>query len=113
MSKRFYIGDKEDYDEGLEEWIDSKIRPPPTGQKCECDKDKHAHESEPDADDMVTIIDCPNPAESYLYVIKDGHVCYTYMCWRCVEEQASEDYLCDMDYPTTEAGYAVVPKHCT
>ena len=114
MTKRFYIG-KQDIREdsgGLEEWIDSKIPPPPDGQVCECDKDKHAHEGPPDKDRMVEIVDCGEPGDTYLYTIKDGHVCYSYMCFGCAEAQCSDDYLGDVDYPATEAGYARVPSHC-
>ena len=113
-TKRFYIG-KIDISEDLsdlEEWIASKIPRPPDGKICECDKAKHAHESEPDEDGMVEIVYCTAPATTYLYTVKDKHVCYTWMCDPCMEAQASDDYLGDVDYPTTESGYAVTPQHC-
>ena len=109
MGKRFYIGKKDvtEDSEDLEVWIDSKIPPPPDGQVCECDKDKHAHENF-----VGEIVDCSDLGDTYLYVIKDGHVCYSYMCFGCAETQSSDGYLGDVDYPATEAGYAVAPRHC-
>ena len=109
MSNRFYIGKKDigEDSEDLEVWIDSKIPPPPDGQVCECDGDKHAHENS-----VGEIVDCSEPGETYLYVIEDAHICYSYMCFGCAEAQTNEAYLGDVDYPTTEAGYAVVPSRC-
>ncbi len=115
-AKRFYIGKKaiEEYVENIEEWIADKVGDPPPGTACECDKDKHAHESEPDAEDMVTIIDCPVAATSYSYRIDGEHICYTWLCQRCAEETTSDDYLGDVDaIPTTAGGYAVAPVHCS
>lgn len=114
MTKKFYIGKKDfdDYACELDEWIANKIPEPPTGTKCECDKDKHSHEGPPDKDRMVEIVDCADPATTFLYTVENDHVCYIWMCEPCMEAQASEDYLSDVDYPTTEAGYAVTPTHC-
>ena len=117
MTKRFYIGkqDPEDYLENLEEWITNKIPAPPQGQRCECDKDKHAHESAPDGDLNVEIIDCPQEADTFVYHIKDDHVCYTYVCFSCGEATTNETYLSDYggEFPTTASGYAVTPRHCS
>lgn len=106
MTKRFYIGKKaqEEFDD-LEEWIAARIPlPPPEGTRCEDDQ----HETEEfDVDDESI----RPSATTYLYRIEDGHVCYTYVCKEC-GERADEGYLGDHDYPTTQGGYAVVPKHC-
>jgi hypothetical protein len=95
MTNRFYIGKKDqaDLDGTLEEWICHRIPPPPSGQKCESD-------------------DCSELADSHLYQIKGEHVCYTFVCWDCCEANASEDYLANQEYPVTEGGYAVTPRHC-
>lgn len=114
--KRFYIGKKdiEEYVENIEEWIAERIGDPPPGTACECDKERHAHESEADMYDMVTIIDCPTPADSYSYRIEGDHICYSWLCTPCMEATTSEDYLGDVDaVPTTEGGYAVAPRHCS
>ena len=110
MTKRFYIGkqDIREDSEGLEEWIANKIPPPPDGQNCECNECSCC-------EDDVTELElegCPAAATTYLYTVKDEHVCYTWMCDPCMEAQCSDDYLGDVDYPTTESGYAVPPKHC-
>ena len=110
MTKRFYIGKqdiKEDSEE-LEVWIDSKIPPPPDGQVCECDECSSCEDNVIE----LELEACPAPATTYLYTIKDEHVCYTWMCDPCMEAQSNEGYLGDVDYPTTEAGYARVPSHC-
>ncbi len=113
-AQRFYIGkkDPEEYADGsLEEWIADRIPSPPPGTICECKVegtkpsfDAHHHDGE---------VVCTEIASSYLYVIKDGHVCYRYVCFGCEEAQASDDYLFDVEYPTTESGYAVTPAHCS
>lgn len=110
MTKRFYIGKKELEElEYLEEWIASRVPlPPPEGTRCE--DDRHMGEDDEDWDEEEDTF-LRAKATTYLYKIEDGHVCYTYVCEDC-GERADPEYLGSHDYPTTQAGYAVVPKHC-
>ncbi len=109
MSKRFYIGKKDQEDlDSLEEWIAARMPlPPPEGTECE----DEAHVGDEDKWDEELDTTRRAPATTYLYRIEDGHVCYTYVCEDC-GERADDEYLGDHDYPTTPSGYAVVPKHC-
>ena len=112
----------------LEEWIDDSIPPVPPGTLCEakrcvqlryCGKQvtknlycigKSDHEGD------CEYIGSPEIrpfAESYFWVVTDGHVCYSYICWECGEQKAGEfDPLDPGDYPTTDAGYAITPTRC-
>lgn len=105
MTTRFYIG-KQGLDEigsNLEEWLAGKIPSPPIGTLCE--DDQH--------DTWIDEVDAPPvEATTYIYRIEDGHVCYTYVCDEC-DERADPEYLVDVEYPITQDGYAVAPKHCT
>lgn len=106
MSNRFYIGKKEpDELEDLEEWIADRVPlPPPEGTLCEDER----HETELFDEDEEGI---RPPATTFVYRIEDGHVCYTYVCDDC-GERADPEYLADQDYPVTDGGYAVTPRHC-
>lgn len=112
-AKRFYIGKKdiEEYVDGIEEWVAEKIGDPPPGTICECSivrvygVSKHEHDGE---------VACTQIASSYSYRIEGDHICYTWLCQRCMEETTSDDYLGDVDaIPTTKSGYAVAPVHCS
>ena len=113
--KRFYIGAKgfEDYMDTIEEWIADRIGNPPAGAACECDTERHSHVAGADGDYMVTIIDCPDSADTHSYRIEGDHICYSWLCTPCMEATTSEDYMGDIDaVPATAGGYAVVPRHC-
>ncbi len=104
---RFYIGKRKTEDlEHLEEWISDRIPLPPKGTMCESDNHETAKFTEDD--EAVPVL-----ATGHLYYIKDGHVCYTYVCDDCLERKVSETYLADNTYPTTKDGHAVSPKHCS
>ena len=106
MSKRLKLrtragalrpGIEDGYDD-LGEWVADKIPlPPPEGTLCERE---HS--------------DWPSPplATTYLWRIKDGHVCYSYVCEDCGWDVADGEGPDPEDYPTTKDGYAVVPRHC-
>ncbi len=103
MSKqiRLYIGKKYEFDgtnyeEDVWEFVSSKALPVPVGQICESE---------------TCLGIPPNSATSFFYLIKDGRVCYTYVCSPCSE--VGEDLTMDEGaYPTTQDGYALAPKHC-
>ena len=104
--RRFYMKKFSEYgddDEDLLEWLDERIPPVPEGLRCEAD----------DCYGLEKIDEVFRPlATSYSYKIKDGHVCYSYICDTC-GEVCSETYLSDNESPSTEGGYAVTPQHCT
>lgn len=93
-------GEIENDSSTLEEWICDNIPPAPEGQKFEY--------SDHDWGEYPWGV-----ATTFMYVIKDGHVCYTYLCEGCAEEYLGEEYLDPEEYPTTKDGYAVSPRHCT
>lgn len=104
MREEFEYGQCDD----LGEWIDSRIPDAPSGLLCE-------------AEECVQLENYDSPrehkrplAESYIYTVKEGHVCYTYVCWECSE--TGVNYLEPVDvenYPTTDSGYAIAPQHCS
>lgn len=97
------------YEYSLEEWICDRIPPVPSGTLCEAQRCIQLREcgdslefnglNEFCVEDYDHEGDCvfgglPEPkhlAESYLYVLKDDHVCYTYVCDECCESRI-EDY---------------------
>jgi len=86
-------------DESLHLWIDDKIpMPPPDGQRCEL---LEVHEGE----ELPT-------ATAYMWKIEGDHVCYSYVCEGC-EETLDFDSPDPEEYPTTDGGYAVAPRHCS
>lgn len=105
----------------LEEWIEDRIPPPPPGQLCEaqdcvarqleCLPEEAAERERALVADEAGLL-TPAPAESYFWVITDGHVCYTYVCWDCSEAKSDYDPVDPGNYPTTDAGYAISPTHC-
>lgn len=110
MANRFYIGKREqfDLDGSLDEWIAEKVPPPPEGTRCE--DDQHMGEGDEDWDEEADSF-LRAKATTFLYRIEDGHVCYTYVCDEC-GERGDPEYLADQEYPVTESGYAVAPRHC-
>ena len=111
MTKRFYIGKKEDYFEDLEEWISDKIGSPPPETWCECKPDLY---DEANAEVKLEH-GCEGKADTYMYHIEGEHICYTWLCTPCMESQVSETYLGDYegDIPVTAGGYAAAPRHCS
>jgi hypothetical protein len=83
--------------EELWEWIHEKIPPAPEGQLCE---------GEHDDEEFRPL------ATGYSWRIREGHVCYSYICEGC-ESRLSEDGPEPEEYPTTETGYAMAPQHCS
>ncbi len=51
-----------------------------------------------------------------IYEVKDDVVCYSYLCEPCSESEAGGmglgEYIGDQGWPTSDAGYAVVPTRC-
>ena len=102
-TKRLYIGKKYEsdsayYEEEVWNFLSGRVLPIPEGQLCEAEQCTGLPR---------------NPAETFLYTIEDGHVCYTYVCDYCGEATADECYLSEHEYPTTQDGYAVVARHCS
>ncbi len=100
--RRLYIGKKyedgDHYEEDIWNFLSDRVLPISEGQLCEAEQ----------------CMGIPrNPAETFLYTIEDGHVCYTYVCDPCGEVTADECYLSDREYPTTQDGYAIVPSRCS
>lgn len=116
------------YENALESWIDDVIPPVPPGTLCEAERCITQTTCEEESDGYFCALlynhegDCwfllyqqtKRPfAESYRWVVTDGHVCYTYVCWECAEAMADDcDPLETEDYPTTNAGYAITPTRC-
>lgn len=111
----------------LEEWIEERIPTVPPGTLCEskrcvtlttCGEEAsdrfcvHAYNHEGDCLFVGPHAQERHCAESYVWVITDGHVCYTYVCWECSELSSDYDSADPRDYPTTDAGYAISPTHC-
>ena len=108
----------------LKEWIDERIPPVPPGTLCEAERCVQLRYCGQQVTKNLTCIGKPNHegdceyvgsperrplAESYVWVVTKGHVCFTYVCWDCCE-QMSDYYELDVgDYPTTDAGYAIGP----
>ena len=81
----------------LDEWICGHIPfPPPFGTTCE-------DPSHPEDDTT-------SPINSYFWRIREGHVCYSYVCSPCSEKYDGE--ADPEEYPTTAGGYAQAPRHC-
>ncbi len=112
MSQRFADGDSDD---DLHEWISDKIPPMPEGQLCERHLEIQLANAEEFDDDGEAIIERSAPAEAGYYVwnIKGDHVCYSYICENCSDMMDLNFGASADDYPTTKAGYAVSPRHCT
>ncbi len=106
-TKRLYIGkkDPEVISENLEEWITDKVGDPPPNTRCEC----------PAGHDSHSTGDCSNIADTFSYQIERHHICYSWLCGRCMWATTSDDYAADMaaDVPVTADGYAVAPRHCS
>ncbi len=104
--RRLYIGKKyedgDHYEEDIWDFLSDRVLPVPNATFCEYDEG----------------LGCmgvpPNLATTFVYVIKDGHVCYTYVCEPCAEVLV--DNMSGVEpgeYPTTQDGYASVPRHCS
>ena len=94
------------------EWIDSHVPDVPTGQLCEEEEcaylEGYAILEDPDIESQRPL------ATSYIYVVQGDHVCYTYVCWDCSAVMCDSLEPVDVeDYPTTDSGYAISPKHCS
>ncbi len=94
--KKLYIGKREMEEEDLMNFLETRALPVPDGQLCE------QGNCGPEMD----------PATTYLYHIKDGHVCWEWVCEDCMESASDENYMADHEWPQTNDGYAVAPKHC-
>ena len=112
MSQRFEDGDGDD---DLHEWITDNIPDMPEGQLCEKHEEIQLANATEFDDDNEAIIERSAPAESgyYVWMIEDGHICYTYLCENCCDSMDLDHGASAEDYPTTASGYAVAPTHCS
>ena len=88
----------DDDEDTLGQWVDDHIPHMPPGQLCES---------------QVNCGPPPASAASYVWIMKGDHVCFTYVCYECQESYNFDEPVDPADYPTTDAGYAVAPTHCT
>ncbi len=112
----------------LEEWIEDRIPPVPTGTLCEAtrcvtqttcgeeDNDRfclHGYNHEGDCLFVGPHAQARPNAESYIWTAENDHVCFTYVCYECLETITGDFDPADPgDYPTTDAGYAIAPTRC-
>ena len=95
-AKKLYIGKKEMEEEDFMAFLEARALPVPVGTLCE----------DGTCGPEVSL------ATTYLYRIKDGHVCWTWVCEPCQESVVDGDYMADHEWPQTQDGYAVAPRHC-
>ncbi len=94
------IEDTYSFEEDIWDYLESRVPAPAPDQTCE-------------AECHVVAVEAAW-ATTFLYSIRDDHICYTYVCWECAEVSVGDyDPPTPEDVPTMGGGYVQEPVHCS